>query len=320
MGHSGSFLLAVVLIGLALPSAAGAICAPEKLMRIVTHDVTPSVALESFLRKPKTLYRMGTKYGRVEEPSNPRTGIHLLVVVNEPDVWMVNLRDRTGRHIVDPGPTFNFRAPVFEKEGMPPLLETLELGCERAFLKANGAKLGSSDTVRGRRCALHSVELGDFRVALCLDTATEKPMRASVYERNLLLFAMEYDTYQDDLAPDPTLFAQPRGITFPGMARVSKQVAITAALGAVREYDPKIQPLELVATADPSNAAWKNFLTSDPSFLNRHPVIQQAIQGRDYWAVHVRLKDLPNTMTFGGEFFVFIDPQNGNVIQFVPFK
>lgn len=145
MTHGWPLLLRLLLICLALPSVAGAVSAPEKMIRIVAREVSPGVAAESFRAQPKTLYRLGTRYGRVEELPNPASGLHLLAVMNEPDVWMVNRRDGTGRHIIDPDPSFHVGAPVFEWPGLPATLADLEHGCERAsgFRNEMGLFVGS---------------------------------------------------------------------------------------------------------------------------------------------------------------------------------
>jgi len=76
MRPKGTLLLAALLICLALPPVAGAACAPEKMVRIVTRDESPGVTAGSFRAQPKTLYRLGIRYGRVEELPNPATGLH----------------------------------------------------------------------------------------------------------------------------------------------------------------------------------------------------------------------------------------------------
>jgi hypothetical protein len=39
------------------------------------------------------------------------------LIMNEPDSWMVNELDKTARHIIHPGPTFNCRMPIFADAG-----------------------------------------------------------------------------------------------------------------------------------------------------------------------------------------------------------
>jgi hypothetical protein len=184
------------------------------MLKIVTRLSMPSVDPASFPAQPKTLYRLGTRYGRLEEGANPATGIHSLAVVNEPDVWLVNRVDRTGRHVVDPGPSLNFRAQVFGGDGVPAAVRDLELGCEQAFLDANAARPAGTDSVRGQECALQRVEVGEFRVAICLATATRAPRRITIHQGDRLHLSLDYDSYEV-LPTDLGLFERPAGIVFP---------------------------------------------------------------------------------------------------------
>src|SRR5260221_6382554 len=93
--------------------AADKVCAPQSVLKAVTSMETPDLPPNHFYRVPKTLYRLGEKQGRVEEALNPETRSHLLIVVNEPDDWMVNLAERRGRDNRRAGPTFYFIAPLF---------------------------------------------------------------------------------------------------------------------------------------------------------------------------------------------------------------
>src|SRR5204863_8417778 len=71
----------------------------------------------------------------LKKPPDPDRGIHGLLVISEPDFWMVNLLTKTARHGVDPGPTFNCRMPIFpEATG-----SDLEFGMELQYFKNKGA-------------------------------------------------------------------------------------------------------------------------------------------------------------------------------------
>jgi hypothetical protein len=69
--------------------------------------------------------------------------IHGLLIGNEPDAWMINLESMTGRHIVDSGPTFNCRLPIFsplgKNDGPDLLTNDLQFGRELEFLEKLGA-------------------------------------------------------------------------------------------------------------------------------------------------------------------------------------
>ena len=87
-----------VLIPLA---PAHADCNPPGLFRIVTANASPGIPKDSFAGKPKVTYRAGNGLVRSEEMADTAGGIHQLSVINWPDVWVVNLLDKTGEHIVD---------------------------------------------------------------------------------------------------------------------------------------------------------------------------------------------------------------------------
>jgi hypothetical protein len=77
------------------------------------HREDPEIMTGSVLAQPKVMYRAGTKYCRVEEAEDSQNKIHGLFIVDEPDAWMINLYDKLARHVVDPGPTFNCKLPIF---------------------------------------------------------------------------------------------------------------------------------------------------------------------------------------------------------------
>ncbi|HZT13675.1 MAG TPA: hypothetical protein VFA29_12760, partial [Candidatus Baltobacteraceae bacterium] len=81
-------------------------------------DVTPGVVAGTYGAQPKTFYRVGEDKLRVEEGLDRQNGIHELIVVAEPNVWMINLFTNSGRHMVDPGPTFKTVAPVIGLQGV----------------------------------------------------------------------------------------------------------------------------------------------------------------------------------------------------------
>src|SRR5437016_2362858 len=81
---------AAILVISLVASRLAAQCSPQKLLRIVTQDASPGVPAGSFATQPKTTYRLGKTFARVEEAEDREHGIHGLVVVNSPDNWMVN--------------------------------------------------------------------------------------------------------------------------------------------------------------------------------------------------------------------------------------
>src|SRR5438128_8769148 len=69
----------LVVLCFAYVSDAFAACAPTRMLRIVTTVDAFGLPADHFVTQPKTLYRYGSMFGRVEEVFNKQTGLHLLV-------------------------------------------------------------------------------------------------------------------------------------------------------------------------------------------------------------------------------------------------
>jgi hypothetical protein len=182
-------------------------CAPKYVLRIVVAAAEGDADTPAFALRPKTLYRSGERLGRVEEEKNPDTGLHLLVVFNEPDAWIVNRSDMTGQHSVDPGPSFLFRAPIV------PILtseywKNFELGCEVPFMKAAGSEAVPVDG--GGRMFVHRAE--GITARLFVDTK-EIPTRVEVTGPDLDL-AIVYHAFEELRDAPPDLFTKPAGVKF----------------------------------------------------------------------------------------------------------
>ena len=87
--------------------------APRMMTKLTVKLQSPEIQKESFAAQSKLIYRAASGYCRIEENPDLEHAIHGLLITNEPDVWMVNRLDRTARHIVDPGPTYNCLLPMF---------------------------------------------------------------------------------------------------------------------------------------------------------------------------------------------------------------
>lgn len=120
-------------------------CPEGKMLYMKTVAEGPNVPPDSFAAKPRVLYLLGTRYSRAEELPDPAHGLHLLLVVNEPDVWMANLADHTGNHVVDREPPLEVHTPVMTDINSSHW-KALEFGRELAFMKSVSAqKVDSPD-------------------------------------------------------------------------------------------------------------------------------------------------------------------------------
>jgi hypothetical protein len=210
---SAAFCLA--LLWCASPAYA-ATCAPAKLVHIVTVDVTPGIPAASFEAQPKTLYRIGNDKVRIEEALDAANGIHGVIVDAEPNIWMINLYDGTGKHIVDPGPDFSAKAPIFgtPSSGLSPKLLGLEFGCEAEFIAQNAPTAVRSEQIGTARFDVYRVSDGPDAIEILEQSGTRTPGLARFYRGGKLLMAIRYDLYSIGLANDPNLFIPPSNVRY----------------------------------------------------------------------------------------------------------
>lgn len=202
-----NFLKLSLVAGFLLPSIVAADCATDQMLVATTSMSSPTVQRDSFAAKPKVLYKAGTKYGRIEEQIDAENHIHGLVVVNEPDIWMVNLFDSTGQHIVDPGPVIEFHAPILSGT-ISDHWKTFEFGSEVAFMRAHSVvplhqASRSGDvylhTFEGTTATLHTTAAG---------TPTSVEVKAPDDQYTVNYFSYECRKL------DTALFAKPDGIHY----------------------------------------------------------------------------------------------------------
>ncbi len=181
-------------------------CFPERVLKIVTAAEYPDTPPDAFVAQPRMLYRLGERYGRIEEPYSPQDNVQHLVIISEPDLWMVNLVDMTGQHMVDPGPTFIFRAPVFDSLESA-FWRRFEFGCEEAFMKAAGAR--TEAMADGAVKYTHVAE----GTTVSLIVANGKPQRVEVAKPNQK-FAVRYVSFEVLSTTSTERFQRPDKVQF----------------------------------------------------------------------------------------------------------
>jgi hypothetical protein len=189
-------------------------CAPASLVHIVTTETTPGLDPASFDAQPKSLYRQGAKYSRLEEQQDDKNQIHGLAVISEPNIWMANLYDHTGRHIVDPNPAQTTEAQVFPDDRISPKILDLEFGCEAAYIAANAPKVDRSEAIDGVTLDIHRVTDGMEAVEILTKPGAMTPLFARYYRSDKLVWAIRYDLYDVAAAPDPDMFTAPKGVKY----------------------------------------------------------------------------------------------------------
>lgn len=206
-------VLAGISIAVASAPAAAATCAPAKLVHIAVANADAGIDPTSFAGQPKNYYRIGSDKLRIEEAVDAANGIHGVIVVAEPNIWMANLYNGTGQHIVDPGPTFFAKAPVFGTKLSSKLIG-LEFGCENDFIAANAPNPIRVEAVSGTNYNVYRVEDGTDAIEILEKTGTTIPAFVRYYSQGSLGAVLRYDLYLTGLPNDPSLFVPPPNVQY----------------------------------------------------------------------------------------------------------
>lgn len=182
----------------------------ERMTYIEYHVIASWITPDSFDGARRKLWRLGDRMLRFEEPLNPKNGAQTLLVANLPDAWLIDRAHGKGSHMTDPGPTYNVVFPVFQA-GAPAALKSLQMGRERTFLEARGTKDAPDEPIDGKPCKVLTWELDDTAVKLWVDADSNLPRQISMRTPKVE-YAVRYDVYRTDLAPDAALFKKPDGV------------------------------------------------------------------------------------------------------------
>jgi len=180
------------------------------MSKIVVRSVEPDLPQGSFGREPKTYYRVGSHYVRLEEEPDVPGGIHGLIVSNQRDHWIINLFSKVGRHAVDKGETYNSYIPIIPikpDHEHADVLKHFQIGNEVAFMKKHQAKVTETDSG-----SLYSLELHGYAIELKTDKETGNPRQTTVKQGSEIEVDCIYDEYRTDLPKDMKLFQPPKGI------------------------------------------------------------------------------------------------------------
>ena len=194
-------LIALLLSALPLMAAA-----QNKMLYVEYRLAGKQIAADSFDAQIKKVWRIGTDYLRFEDAPNPQTNIHGLIIVAEPDIWIVDRKSNKAQHTVDPGPRYKVHFPLFASEPSPRLRE-LEFGGELEYFRDNGAKELPSRLVDGFSCKVLQLKLDDREVTLFLktdDTPLQITVQSPAYE-----YSLRFLRYESNHMPDKSLFQLP---------------------------------------------------------------------------------------------------------------
>ena len=185
---------------------------PEGMTRIVVRLMGPGIRPGSFAALPRTIYRAGSRYARVEDPPDARQRIEKLMIIAEPDAYSLNVLDKTGTHAIDHGGPDDIHLPIvlpFDPKHQLGHLDRLEFGEEIDFFKSAGARKEAGPVVNGKPTERYVLETPEGPATLVAKPGPETPVFIS-WSSGREAYKYEYISYQD-LPFDSAMFAKPGG-------------------------------------------------------------------------------------------------------------
>jgi hypothetical protein len=186
---------------------------PTKMIHLIAQMSGTDIPAGAFGGKPKTMWRASNNYCRIDEEPDPQKGLHLRTIMNEPDAWLVDLASNRAKHMVDPGPTFNCRMPIFafDMAMAKGKIGELEFGRELEFFQKNGAKEVSGPKLEFK-AAYYELELNGMILKLVERVDIHAPILIALLQGEKTT-EVRYLLWDDQVPFKIDLFSKPAGVT-----------------------------------------------------------------------------------------------------------
>ena len=213
----------LALLSFALPAQADDQPLPTTMTKFAVRYVADDIDPSSFGAKPRTCYRAGDVYGRVEEAPDEPLGLHGLIIIAAPDVWMINLVDLSGKHILAKSTPTRARMPILASGQIA--FKDLEFGKELLFFTDKKITPTDGPTIDGTKTKSYKYSESSIDTELLVNPESE-PMKLIIATQNgkRTLVYSDYKT----LPFDESRFKKPENIAI-------TDIDATADLGAEME-------------------------------------------------------------------------------------
>lgn len=204
-------LLFAALAGALAAPAAFAECSPPKPVKITTVNASPRQTSDSFARKPKVIYRQGKGKARLEEQLDTDKEVQMLIVVDMPKAWYIELVSRTARFVTDDDPKSRLTLPLISDNALPPELLSLEYGCEAEFI-ADPKTTHEKTTTSSGVALKHSRTSGPWKLTLATREDSGRPVALVLTRDGKVETAIQYLGYETLESLPDGLFAPPADV------------------------------------------------------------------------------------------------------------
>lgn len=206
--------LPIAMISLAFAAAAmhAQACAPGRLVRMEVLDVPVAGETAAAEALPRVIHRFSNRRMRMEQVGESADGSRMMLVIDAPKLWHVDLARNVGERALDPeGPESVVNAPLFNVEGLPGVLQEVEFGCEREFVARPDVTHEPADTESRTR---HTLKARAWTLTVVTRAADGLPESATLARNGRDVAALRYLAYAflDEVPED--LFKPPAGVDF----------------------------------------------------------------------------------------------------------
>lgn len=186
---------------------------PRTMIHAIVQMSGTDIPEGSFATKPKTIWRATNSYCRSDEEPDPAQGLHLRIIMSEPDSWLVDLANNRAKHMVDPGPTFNCRLPIFafNMEMLKSKVGGLEYGHEIEFFQKNGAKQVDGPALESFKANYYKLALDGMVLVLVERVDIHVPIQIGLLQGEKIT-NVRYLLWEDQIPFKAELFAKPGGV------------------------------------------------------------------------------------------------------------
>ncbi len=188
--------------------------APETMTKMVVRLMGPGIKPGSPAALPKTIYRAGDTYARIEDPPDARERVEKVTIIRGKEAYSVDLIDKRGTHTTT-GTGAERGLPVvlpLDPRRQLGKLDGIQFGDELSFFEQAGAKKISGPIINAKQTDEYELATPSGPARLIARKGSEVPVILSWRTRD---GEYKYEYIQYETVPfEASLFAKPAGIAW----------------------------------------------------------------------------------------------------------
>ena len=186
---------------------------PATMTKMLVRLTAPGIKPKSHAALPRTIYRAGEHFARMEDPPDSHQGLEKVTIIAEPDAYSINLFGKTGTHAIDQGGDHDLHLPIvlpFDLKHQLGDLDRLEFGDEFDFFTHAEATKQPGPLINAKATDAYHLGPAEGNATLIVKAGTKIPIKLT-WQMPDGTYSYEYTTFAT-VPFDPKLFSKPAGI------------------------------------------------------------------------------------------------------------